>query len=180
MFKLKDFYSFSLIISVLVFFNPVCYADINVMSDAYAGGGNQGHGQGQGHGNGQGHGHGKGHSAAITNNKKAHNQKNSINKNVKNAANARNKRFSNKDVLVIKKYYSANQFPVTTLPPGIAKNLLRGKPLPPGIAKVFLPSDLMSQLPAYPGYEYLVAGKDVLLVNSTTNVVSDILTNVLR
>lgn len=70
--------------------------------------------------------------------------------------------------------------PATALPPGIAKNLARGKPLPPGIAKVFLPNGILSTLPAYPGYEYRAVGNDVVLVNSTTGIVSDILTNVLK
>lgn len=59
-------------------------------------------------------------------------------------------------------------------------NLARGKPLPPGIAKRFLPNDLLNRLPVYPGYEYLAVGKDVVLVNSTTGIVSDILANALK
>jgi hypothetical protein len=85
--------------------------------------------------------------------------------------------FSSQDKDIIDKYFDAKPMGVTTLPPGIAKNLARGKPLPPGIQKVFLPSDLLSTLPNYPGYEYLAAGKDVLLVNKTTNLVADILAN---
>lgn len=38
------------------------------------------------------------------------------------------------------------------LPPGIQRNLERGKPLPPGIAKCF-DGQFASQLPRYPGYE---------------------------
>ena len=34
-----------------------------------------------------------------------------------------------------------------SLPPGIAKNLARGKPLPPGIAKKMVPSSMLHDLP---------------------------------
>jgi hypothetical protein len=62
------------------------------------------------------------------------------------------------------------------LPPGIAKNLERGKPLPPGIAKQHLPSGLVSALPAPPrGYERVVVDGRVLLVEIATQVIHDIL-----
>ena len=62
------------------------------------------------------------------------------------------------------------------LPPGIAKNLQRGKPLPPGIAKQYLPPDLLAGLPPLSaGFEYvLVAGK-LLLVEIATQVIHDVL-----
>lgn len=47
-----------------------------------------------------------------------------------------------------------------SLPPGIAKNLARGKPLPPGIAKKMVPASMLGQLPSYPGYEWRIAGDD--------------------
>lgn len=169
MFKLKNVYSIFLLVSIFVFFNSAVYADTGIISDAY--GKNVGHGQGQGHGKGtsavkvQGHGMGK--------------QKTWTHPG-KNIVKSKNIRFVNQDRAVITKYFSATPFPVTTLPPGIAKNVLRGKPLPPGIAKVFLPPALVSQLPVYPGYEYLAVGRDVVLVDSTTNMVADILADVLR
>ena len=42
----------------------------------------------------------------------------------------------------IVQYFQARPVATKRLPPGIAKNLARGKPLPPGIAKKFLPQDL--------------------------------------
>lgn len=48
------------------------------------------------------------------------------------------------------------------LPPGIAKNLARGKPLPPGIAKKYPPNAMLAQLPYHPGYEWRVAGSDLI------------------
>ena len=65
-----------------------------------------------------------------------------------------------------------------TLPPGIAKNLERGKPLPPGIAKQYLPDGLLNELPApHPGYERLVVDGKILLVEIATRIIHDVLTN---
>ena len=62
------------------------------------------------------------------------------------------------------------------LPPGIAKNLARGKPLPPGIAKQYLPDDLRHLLPPPPhGYERIIVDGKVLLVEIATHVIHDIL-----
>jgi len=66
------------------------------------------------------------------------------------------------------------------LPPGIAKNLARGKPLPPGIAKKLVPGSLLGQLPQHPGYEWHVAGTDLILVAIGTAIVADILRNVFQ
>lgn len=68
--------------------------------------------------------------------------------------------------------------PSASLPPGIAKNLARGKPLPPGIAKNF-DSRLVSRLPYYEGYEWKQIGRDVVLVAIATGIVYEILRNVL-
>ncbi|PKG49000.1 anti-virulence regulator CigR family protein [Halomonas sp. MES3-P3E] len=65
------------------------------------------------------------------------------------------------------------------LPPGIQRNLERGKPLPPGIAKRF-DGRLASQLPQYPGYEWERVGADVVLIEAATRVVVDVLVDVLR
>lgn len=65
------------------------------------------------------------------------------------------------------------------LPPGIAKNLARGKPLPPGIAKRHLPGLLVRELPARPGYQWLVVDRDILLVAAATAIIVDVLQDVL-
>ena len=67
-----------------------------------------------------------------------------------------------------------------SLPPGIAKNLARGKPLPPGIAKKMVPSRMLSRLPGHAGYEWRVAGNDLILVAIATNIVADVLSGVFR
>lgn len=66
------------------------------------------------------------------------------------------------------------------LPPGIRKNLARGKPLPPGIAKKMAPQGMLGRLPNHPGYEWQVAGADLILVQIGTSVVSDVLRDVFR
>jgi len=66
------------------------------------------------------------------------------------------------------------------LPPGIARNLARGKPLPPGIAKQAVPGVMLAQLPRYDGYEWQIAGTDLILVAIGTLVVGEILNDVFR
>jgi hypothetical protein len=62
------------------------------------------------------------------------------------------------------------------LPPGIAKNLQRGKPLPPGIAKQYFPHDLLARLPrAGDGLEYVVVAGKLLLVEVATQIVRKVL-----
>lgn len=69
--------------------------------------------------------------------------------------------------------------PAKALPPGIAKNLARGKPLPPGIAKQIDPA-LARQLPYYPGYEWRQYGTDAVLVEVGTTIVREVLRDILR
>ncbi|WP_341269763.1 anti-virulence regulator CigR family protein [Morganella morganii] len=66
----------------------------------------------------------------------------------------------------------------SALPPGIAKNLARGKPLPPGIAKKAVPASMLEQLPHYPGYEWRIAGNDLVLIAVSTAIVTSIINNV--
>ena len=60
------------------------------------------------------------------------------------------------------------------LPPGIRKNLARGKPLPPGIAKKTIPTPLHHELPAYPGYEWKRCGQDLVLIDLATQIVAEV------
>lgn len=64
------------------------------------------------------------------------------------------------------------------LPPGIRKNLRRGKPLPPGIAKKVRSDRLLNRLPRHRGYEWQMAGSDLVLVSVATGVIADILLDV--
>jgi hypothetical protein len=80
----------------------------------------------------------------------------------------------------IREWFLANPYPVQPLPPGIARNLARGRPLPPGIAKRYAPAGLIRELAPRPGYEILIAGASVLLVRAATGVVHDILSDAVR
>ncbi len=64
------------------------------------------------------------------------------------------------------------------LPPGIRKNLMRGKPLPPGIAKKMVPRSLLFDLPYYSGYEWRIAGTDLVLVLLAKGWIVDILSDI--
>lgn len=66
----------------------------------------------------------------------------------------------------------------TVLPPGIRKNLARGKPLPPGIGKKIVSSSLLGRLPRHEGYEWRIAGTDLVLISMATAVVADVLYDV--
>lgn len=78
------------------------------------------------------------------------------------------------DVLRIVNGYTNYWTPGAALPPGIKKNLARGKPLPPGIAKK-LDGRLISQLPYYDGYQWMQAGADLLLVAVATGIIYEVL-----
>ncbi|MBV4491431.1 anti-virulence regulator CigR family protein [Pseudomonas oryzicola] len=107
------------------------------------------HGQGQGQGQGQGHGGGGGGGYG-------------------------NPSIDHGYVLDIlaghRSYWNAGP----ALPPGIQKNLARGKPLPPGIAKK-LDGRLLGQLPHYDGYEWMQAGVDLILVAVATGIIYEVL-----
>ncbi|GMV69903.1 MAG: hypothetical protein AMXMBFR76_23420 [Pseudomonadota bacterium] len=64
------------------------------------------------------------------------------------------------------------------LPPGIRRNLVRGKPLPPGIARQVVPASILAALPRYPGHEWIVCGTDLVLIAVAGAIVADILTDV--
>lgn len=118
-----------------------------------------GKGQGQGHGKGQGHaeshqkksGHYDGHSGPS---------------------------IDRGDVLGILSGHRDYWSPGPALPPGIHKNLARGKPLPPGIAKK-LDGRLLGQLPHYDGYEWQQAGVDLILVAVATGIIYEVLNGAL-
>jgi hypothetical protein len=101
--------------------------------------------------------------------------------------------FSDGEASIIRAYYREHASPRNgngmgkgmgksgkSLPPGIAKNLQRGKPLPPGIAKQVLPSGLIRLLPRPPhGFERVVLAGKVLLVEVATQVIHDVLEDVI-
>ncbi len=89
--------------------------------------------------------------------------------------------FGENDREIIQRYVKDHGIKSKGLPPGIAKNLERGKPLPPGIAKRYLPSDLEGRLPGLrDGLERIIVGDDVTIIEEGTRVVVDILRDVLK
>ncbi len=85
--------------------------------------------------------------------------------------------FSQDDDWAVRTHATGAPVAWTSLPPGIAKNYARGKPLPPGIAKKLSPQ-MLSQLRQHEGYEYAQVGADIVLIETATRLVVDILTNV--
>ncbi len=85
--------------------------------------------------------------------------------------------FSSADNWAVRDHVSARPVAWTGLPPGIAKNYARGKRLPPGIAKKLSPQ-LLARLPQRPGYEYAQVGADIVLIETATRLVVDILKDV--
>ena len=61
------------------------------------------------------------------------------------------------------------------LPPGVAKNLAKGKPLPPGIAKKSVPANLARTLPYHAGREWNIVGNDLVSVVSSTGMVASVI-----
>ncbi len=66
------------------------------------------------------------------------------------------------------------------LPPGLQKQIQRTGRLPPGLQKRGLPSGLRSQLPYRNGLDYRVVGNDIVLIETATNLILDIMQGVLR
>jgi hypothetical protein len=93
--------------------------------------------------------------------------------------------FSDQEIRLIRAYYQSHgghngKHKQKGLPPGIAKNLARGKPLPPGIAKQALPYELIQVLPPVrDGHERIIVAGKILLVEIATQMVRDVLTDVI-
>lgn len=138
-----------------------------------------------GNGNGNGHGGGQGNSSGNQGNKGNHGQKgNGEQKN--NVASEHRKNYGKpdhveSDISFATARHLAVNYGLTgydSLPPGIAKNLARGKPLPPGIAKKTVPASMLGELPYYPGYEWKIVGDDLVLIALSTTVVTAIINGV--
>lgn len=65
------------------------------------------------------------------------------------------------------------------LPPGLQMQLEKNGRLPPGLEKKSLPGGLAGELPPVPkGYERVIVGSDVLLVHTASQLIADIITDV--
>jgi hypothetical protein len=87
--------------------------------------------------------------------------------------------FSSLERQIIIEFFDAHRQEAEALPPGIARNLARGKRLPPGIAKREIPSGLRAQLPTRVGVEVSIFGDRIVLLEASGLVV-DILEGVFR
>lgn len=91
--------------------------------------------------------------------------------------------FSDRDRQLIQEYYAApaRRAPPglakrDRLPPGLEKQLQRNGRLPPGLQGRGLPGDLEARLTRLPeGYARIVIGGDIVISNTRTQVVVDIL-----
>jgi hypothetical protein len=65
------------------------------------------------------------------------------------------------------------------LPPGLAKQVVKNGTLPPGLQGRALPLDLEAKLSRLPdGYERVVIGADIAILNASTRVIADIIMDV--
>ena len=95
--------------------------------------------------------------------------------------------FGKRDVDILKTHYTAKHRGKSKhtppghakrggYPPGIAKQLQRGKGLPPGLDREPLPADLERKLTPLPaGYVRVRVGADLVIMHGDTRVVVDIL-----
>lgn len=120
---------------------------------------------GNGHGNGKGGGNGKGNNPGGQNYDKPKG---------KGVSGSHGPNVDRSGVLNVLGGYRNYWSPGPALPPGIQKNLARGKPLPPGIAKK-LDGRLLGQLPHYDGYEWQQAGTDLILVAIASGIIYEVL-----
>ena len=100
------------------------------------------------------------------------------------SSNAADSDFSARELETIRTFYrdaqgrSGKHGGRDALPPGIAKNLSRGKTLPPGLAAQPLPAALEASLPPAPdGYERVVVDAKVLLVETATRLIADVISD---
>ncbi|EMK5832340.1 hypothetical protein I6M88_20415 [Citrobacter sedlakii] len=139
---------------------------------------------GNGNGNGGGHGNSSGNHGNKGNQGNKDHKGNSGDK--KNVSSDKRKNYGkpdhvDSDISFATARHLAVNYGLTgydALPPGIAKNLARGKPLPPGIAKKAVPASMLGELPYYPGYEWRIVGDDLVLIALSTAVVTAIINGV--
>lgn len=137
--------------------------------------GGNGNGNGNGHGNSGNHGN-NGNNGNHDNNGNHGNKGNKDKGGYRNDDNLVSVSLSRDRARSLAHNYGLTGY--SSLPPGIAKNLARGKPLPPGIAKKVVPYSMLRELPQYPGYEWRIAGDDLVLVALSTAIVASVINGV--
>jgi hypothetical protein len=86
--------------------------------------------------------------------------------------------FRDSDHATFHEYFATHHITAEPLPPGIAKNVARGKPLPPGIAKRAVPADLLVVGPKVEGVSFAIVGEVVVAMKG--GVVVDVLGGVFK
>ncbi len=87
--------------------------------------------------------------------------------------------FRDSDRVTFHDYFVAHNITAQPLPPGIAKNVARGKPLPPGIAKRAVPAELIAVGPKVDkSVSFSIVGNVVVATKS--GVVIDVLAGVFK
>ena len=87
--------------------------------------------------------------------------------------------FRDSDRVTFHDYFVAHQITAQPLPPGIAKNVARGKPLPPGIAKRAVPAELVAIGPKVEkDVSFAIVGEVVVAMKG--GVVIDVLAGVFK
>jgi len=66
------------------------------------------------------------------------------------------------------------------LSPGLQKHIARTGRLPPGLEKRRLPGDLRALLPIRSGQDFRVVGNDIVLIEIATELILDVMKDVLR
>lgn len=101
--------------------------------------------------------------------------------NSKNKNNAQEMHYAGISQKDAKKYAKQYKFyGYKPLPPGIRKNMARGKPIPPGLAYNRVPAPYLATLPRYNGYEWRGYGSDLVLVSIVSNVIADVIVDALN
>ncbi|MCF4165836.1 RcnB family protein [Zavarzinia compransoris] len=89
--------------------------------------------------------------------------------------------FSATDRQIVSNFFLRNSGYYSSLPPGLRRQLVTKGRLPPGIARKALPPGLSNALPPAPrGYQRMIVGPDVLLVETATGIILDIIRDVVR
>ena len=154
------------------------FATAPVMANPGNGNGGGGHGNSGGQGNGGNHGNSGNHGNGNSGTHGSKHNTDSPGKSNKSVSDDVDARVSFDHARHLAVNYGLTGY--ESLPPGIAKNLARGKPLPPGIAKKTVPASMLDQLPSYPGYEWRVVGDDLVLIALSTAVVTTIINGVFK
>lgn len=64
------------------------------------------------------------------------------------------------------------------LPPNVKKNMIPGRPIPSHVEIRHVPPTMHDKLPRHDGYEWRIAGSDLILVVAGTLIIHEIIENV--